>query len=427
MAISRFKTSSVAQGLPKYQKFWDQSTTLYSYYLASFGTAGGTEAAMAIRKDSSGNWYTTGIEGGSTASGVRKLNPAFNSITWQKVASLGTYTGYDGLELDSSGNPIVGGYNNQNGRVAGRAKFSATDGSTTWHYYYSVGGYGNGLAQDSAGNLYSAHSGSSSNPGMLKTNSSGTSPTYYYYSGGVYGTGVAYNPSTDFLYLTTTGASSVYRGELTCLNTSGTVQWSKYFTSTYCTGTAQGISFDSSNNIYLGTFAADTGTSGAYCLGVKFNSSGVQQWSRKLDAGTGSNDQFMGSAIDSSGNVYFVGVTGTSGIIAKYNSSGTIQWQRTMTNTQFQSVRIESNLELIVTGTVGNDGIVVRVPTDGTKTGTYTLNGVSITYAASSLTDSASGLSSSDTGYGWGSAGQSATSVGTSYTTDTSTVVKVAI
>lgn len=29
MAISRFKTSSVAQGLPKYQKIWDQATKLY--------------------------------------------------------------------------------------------------------------------------------------------------------------------------------------------------------------------------------------------------------------------------------------------------------------------------------------------------------------------------------------------------------------
>jgi hypothetical protein len=31
MAISRFKTSSVAQGLPKYQKFWDQITALFSF------------------------------------------------------------------------------------------------------------------------------------------------------------------------------------------------------------------------------------------------------------------------------------------------------------------------------------------------------------------------------------------------------------
>jgi hypothetical protein len=400
-----------------------------SYYLVSFGTSG-AQAATSIAKDSSGNWYTAGVEGGSEVSGIRKFNSELTSITWQKKANLGQYTGYDGLELDSSGNPILGGYNNQNGRVAGRAKFSASDGSTTWHYYYGVGGYGNGLAQDAAGNLYSAHSGSSSNPGVLKTDSNGTNQVYYNIGNGTYGTGVAYNPSNDLIFYLSTGSASVYRGELTCINTSGTVQWSKYFTNTYSTIERNAISFDSSNNIYVAAWAADNATNGGYALAVKFDSSGNLQWSRKLDVGTGSQDQYSASVVDSSGNIYFVGATGSSGLIVKYNSSGTIQWQRTMTNCSFNDVRVESNAELIVSGTLSTasgEGLIIRVPTDGTKTGTYTLDGVSLNYSASSLTESASGLSAANTGYGSSASTPSRTSVGTSYSNDTSTITKVTI
>jgi len=45
MAISRFKTSSVLQGFPKYQKFWDQVTSLFSF-------SGWTARTMP----SAGNW-----------------------------------------------------------------------------------------------------------------------------------------------------------------------------------------------------------------------------------------------------------------------------------------------------------------------------------------------------------------------------------
>ena len=426
MGIRSLTTASIANGV-KRSKFWDQAASLYQYYLVSFGTTG-SQAATSIAEDSSGNWYTAGVEGGSEVSGIRKFNSALTSITWQKKANLGQYTGYDGLKLDSSGNPILGGYNNQNGRVAGRAKFSASDGSTTWHYYYSVGGYGNGLAQDAAGNLYSSHSGSSSNPGVLKTDSNGANPVYYNIGNGTYGTGVAYNPSNDLVFQLSTGSSGVsYRGELTCINTSGTVQWSKHFTTTYSTIERNAISFDSSNNVYVAAWAADSSTTGGYALAVKFDSSGNLQWSRKLDAGTGSQDQHAASAVDSSGNIYFAGYSGSSGLIVKYNSSGTIQWQRTMTNCSFSDIKLESNLELIVSGTIGTDGFIVRVPTDGTKTGSYTLNGVSLTYAASSLTESASGLSASNTGYGSSASTPSRTSVGTAYSNDTSTITKVTI
>lgn len=51
MAISRFKTSSVAQGLPKYQKLWDGSTLLFDSdfeSIASYTVSSGTSAGITF-------------------------------------------------------------------------------------------------------------------------------------------------------------------------------------------------------------------------------------------------------------------------------------------------------------------------------------------------------------------------------------------
>lgn len=78
MAISRFSTSSVAQGLPKYQKFWDGSTVVYT-------TAGTTWTAKTL--PSSGNWWMAALGGASnntwmTANGTAIATSTDNGTTW---------------------------------------------------------------------------------------------------------------------------------------------------------------------------------------------------------------------------------------------------------------------------------------------------------------------------------------------------------
>tara|TARA_B100000927_G_scaffold281550_1_gene267223 strand:- start:736 stop:2154 length:1419 start_codon:yes stop_codon:yes gene_type:complete len=124
-------------------------------------------------------------------------------------------------------------------------------------------------------------------------------------------------------------------------NSSGTLQWDKYFTianpggpSNY-TPTMNKIKLDSSGNIYI---ASQVGGSGQYdwdAYVVKMNSSGVIQWDAKLGStGSYSIQKWQDVAIDSSGNVYLCGSSRANspspdrGFIAKYNSSGTLQWQR---------------------------------------------------------------------------------------------------
>jgi hypothetical protein len=132
---------------------------------------------------------------------------------------------------------------------------------------------------------------------------------------------------------------------------------------------------------------------------AKYNSSGAVQWQRKL--GDASVDSVYGShsiALDSSDNAYVCWSNGTGQLgIAKYNSSGTIQWQRTLTgsNCQGWGVAIDTAGTLYISGSVAIGAkrfLFAKLPSDGSLTGTYSVGGVSLTYAASSLTDSATTL-----------------------------------
>jgi hypothetical protein len=93
-------------------------------------------------------------------------------------------------------------------------------------------------------------------------------------------------------------------------------------------------------------------------------------------------------AIDSSNNVY--GVSQDENYVVKYNSSGTLQWQRSFTGTTIGFTGIYwSNNNLYITGLFDTNGGLFIIKDDGSGTGTYVLGLYTITYGASSLTDSA--------------------------------------
>ena len=70
-------------------------------------------------------------------------------------------------------------------------------------------------------------------------------------------------------------------------------------------------------------------TGSTYNLGLaKFNSSGTLQWQRQLGV---ASDQAYSARVDSSGNIIIAGNGGSQAagtIIAKYDATGSIQWQR---------------------------------------------------------------------------------------------------
>ena len=159
-------------------------------------------------------------------------------------------------------------------------------------------------------------------------------------------------------------------------NTSGAIQWQRTLGGTSSDQNG-GVAVDSSGNVYITGYTNSAGQGDADALIVKYNTSGVIQWQRTLG---GSNAEYgYGIAVDSSGNVYISGTTNTAGVIvggydmliAKYNSSGTIQWQRTLglsNNDQGNSIGVDSSGNVYVVGYENGGGqvIIVKYNNSGT-------------------------------------------------------------
>jgi len=135
----------------------------------------------------------------------------------------------------------------------------------------------------------------------------------------------------------------------------------------------QSVAVDSSGNVYV---CGASNASGTYDFQIaKYNTSGVIQWQRRL-GGSGTN--FGNSvAVDGSGNVYVCGYSDASGThdfqIAKYNTSGVIQWQRRLGSSGSEigySVAVDSSGNVYVCGYSNASG------TDDFQIAKYNTSGV---------------------------------------------------
>jgi hypothetical protein len=189
-----------------------------------------------------------------------------------------------------------------------------------------------GLILDSTNNVYLSSrnltsGGSTYNHIQSKFSSNGSILWQRRVTDAIVGYKIAIDSSDNTYYCGTDFSSSGNNGILILkYNSSGTLQWQRNLGSFQSIGSAVGC--DSSDNIYV---FGRSNANGSYFDGIvaKYNSSGTIQWQRRLSPSTNNPFYVEGGSVDSSGNSYIVGSSSSNrAIIAKYNSSGTIQWQK---------------------------------------------------------------------------------------------------
>ena len=344
-------------------------------------TIGGSNSdyGLGVAADSSGNIYVTGYQGSYGTRPSQFFLVKYNSsgtLQWQRALVCIDNLHCRSLAVDSSdSNVYLVGYSSSTNSTSGSndifvCKYSAS-GDLQWQRL--LGGssieYGRGIGVDSSNNVYIQY----------YTQSIGQ---------GNYDVGVAK------------------------YNSSGVLQWQRILGGTAFDANG-GLGVDSSGNSYICLETTSEGQGGSDFGIAKYNSSGTLQWQRII-GGTGT-DSTRSAALDSSGNVYAFGKTSSVGqggndfLIVKYNSSGTLQWQRSLGTTASEianSIFADGSDNIYLAGYTtinGNaDGLIVKLPADGSLTGTYgdfVYASTSLTAATSTLTDAASTLTDQESFY----------------------------
>lgn len=378
---------------------------------------GGSEVGQQIVVDNSYNSYTT-AQTNATDSSLVKYDFE-GTVQWQRqLAGSGNNDQPYGIALDSSSNVYFTGRTNSVGSGGLDILIAKYDNSGTlqWQRAFGGGSDENGfeIGLDSNDNLYVIGSTKSAGTGtqsyiLSKWDSSGTIQWQRVLggsgaeseprlaidsSGNIYGTG----------YTNTSGFGNLDMNVFK-YDSSGNLQWQRTFGGSG-NDVATGIAVDSADNVYVTGYSNSSPADGEDMVLAKFNSSGTLQWQRIV--GLGGSEVALDVTVDSLDNIYVSGrhsqnsQGSNDAAILKYDSSGVIQWQRMIGGADEDypygiATDPAGNVYTIgftrTTGAGGNDQFLTVIPADGSLTGTYVLDGANMVYKASSLTDQAGGMS----------------------------------
>ena len=345
--------------------------------------------------DAPGNWiYIAGHTGGDSytynVATLTKIDGSDGSIEWSKVYDFGYDSSSAVVDVDSDGDPIMVGYvdvgNNSVESYLTVTKVSAFDGTVTWSrkldgqadeqaYGMAVGPTGEVVAigymdqfglTDVAATLYADPISNvlwtGTNIGFAVTDGvyfevsfTAGVPTFSNIQDAVGGrtldsvfhtiSGNAIGGVTGvddlIVKVATVSTDTDDRIVVVKYDSTGTIAWQKaiqFDTGWDCNGADADI--DSNGNVYIcGQYEID-GNGGPPTTGmalVKFNSSGVKQWSRRV---TGDCISVATSiVVGPDDKLYISGVNGNNitetftWVVAKYSLDGLVEWQRFVENT----------------------------------------------------------------------------------------------
>ena len=367
-----------------------------------------------INYDSSGNVYTTSYSNSATGVFIQKREPE-GAITWQaRYVNGGSAYHAQNIVVDSTGNIYVATLNNGFPQLQVVKLTSA--GAITWQRELgnSYGSMSKAIKIGPDGNIYI---GGTFNNGsgvpfnfVAKYDSTGT--LTFHRAGTTNQTGfrdIAIDSGNNILGCGWYQPGSFERATIQKYNSAGTSStWGFWYGP--ASGTANylfnsGIAIDSSDNVYShGDFNNGSGTTNGVLY--KLNSSGTLQWQRFVNYGSQTVARDVAS--DTSGNTYCLGYNNSGNyalVINKTDTSGNQVFSRSISVSggYVLGYKIETDgTYLYISGAASVSpnfyGLTIKVPADGTKTGTYTVGPMTITYSSGGASMSTSSIASNSLG-----------------------------
>jgi len=192
-------------------------------------------------------------------------------------------------------------------------------------------------------------------------------------SGNIYVTG-----KSEAIYLKSDYATIKY-------NPAGVIQWENKFNGLKDSiDIPYSIVLDHNNNVYVTGKSYGNGTDYDITT-IKYNPSGVQQWTQRYNSNFNGSDVGRYIAVDNLNNVYVTGESNQDIVTIKYNSNGIIQWIKSYNGPgngtdSPNSMKIDNKGNVYITGqSVGNgsdlDYVTIKYNTSGIQQWVQRYNG----------------------------------------------------
>lgn len=305
------------------------------------GPFNGSDEAISVKTDASGNIYLSGMSQSSDTS-YDYATVKFNSSGVQQWAS--RYAGLDqsyftinDFEIDNSGNTYVAGaiYRSISTNFDFIVVKYNSSGAQQWVSFYDSGNddYLPRLKIASSGNVYIAGASATvsemENFRIVKLNSSGAFQWTKTYNGTFSDNdtpvGIETDASENVFVLGSANGYSQSDFVTLKYNSAGTIQWTKIYHDSV--EFASDITVDKSGNPIITGYRYYNGIPYSRIVTIKYNSAGTQLWLNTIANGNGDIPSKVKT--DTSGNVYLLTETTDSSqniVTVKYNSSGVQQW-----------------------------------------------------------------------------------------------------